>query len=146
MHLLGFVDAIEDCLDKKAIRNCMEMQKGGVPATWVNADLLKHLNGYRPQTDFRDGIAQFVKWVPRLLWEVTMEFCWDMRRMKTSQSRGRHTYCNRQNTAFAPATCNFRLEPTRIHSSQSDALSRELPKQLGLVEHILKGFDTCFGR
>ena len=62
VHLLDFVDAIEDCLGKKAIRNYMEMQKGDVPATWANADLLKQLTGYKPQTDFRDGIAQFVKW------------------------------------------------------------------------------------
>ena len=35
----------------------MGMQTGDVPATWANADLLKTLTGYRPQTDFRDGIA-----------------------------------------------------------------------------------------
>lgn len=60
--LLDFIEAIEVCLDKKAIRNYMEMQKGDVPATWANADLLHRLTGYRPQTDFRDGIAQFVTW------------------------------------------------------------------------------------
>jgi len=62
VRLLDFVDAIEDCLGKKAIRNYMEMQKGDVPATWANADLLQRLTGYRPQTDFRDGIARFVEW------------------------------------------------------------------------------------
>jgi len=62
VHLLDFVDAIEASLGKKAIRNYMEMQKGDVPATWANADLLKQLTGYKPQTDFRDGISQFVKW------------------------------------------------------------------------------------
>ena len=40
----------------------MGMQTGDVPATWANADLLKTLTGYRPQTDFRDGIAMFVEW------------------------------------------------------------------------------------
>jgi UDP-glucuronate 4-epimerase len=40
----------------------MEMQKGDVPATWANADLLKSLTGYQPQTDFREGIRQFVEW------------------------------------------------------------------------------------
>jgi UDP-glucuronate 4-epimerase len=60
--LLDFVDAIEDCLDQKAKRNYIGMQTGDVHATWANADLLKTLTGYRPQTDFRDGIAKFVDW------------------------------------------------------------------------------------
>jgi len=62
VRLLDFVDAIEDCLGCKAERNYMGMQTGDVPATWANADLLKTLTGYRPQTDFRDGIEKFVTW------------------------------------------------------------------------------------
>ncbi len=62
VRLLDFVDAIEDVLGKKAIRNYMPMQKGDVPATWADASLLQSLTGYRPQTDFRDGIARFVDW------------------------------------------------------------------------------------
>ena len=62
VRLLDFVDAIEDCLGEKAERNYMGMQTGDVPATWANADLLKTLTGYRPQTDFRDGIAKFINW------------------------------------------------------------------------------------
>ena len=62
VRLLDFVDAIEDCLGKKAIRNYMEMQTGDVPETWANADLLQSLTGYKPATDFRDGIHKFVTW------------------------------------------------------------------------------------
>ena len=62
IRLLDFIDAIEDCVGKKATRNYMPMHKGDVPATWADATLLQNLTGYRPQTDFRDGIAQFVKW------------------------------------------------------------------------------------
>ncbi len=62
VRLLDFIDAIEEALGKKAIRNYMEMQKGDVPATWANATLLQELTGYRPQTDFKDGIARFVAW------------------------------------------------------------------------------------
>ncbi|MDF3362857.1 NAD-dependent epimerase/dehydratase family protein [Sulfitobacter sp. Ks41] len=62
VRLLDFVEAIEVSLGKKAKRNYMEMQKGDVPATWANADLLHKLTGYRPQTDFRDGIERFVTW------------------------------------------------------------------------------------
>ncbi len=62
VRLLDFIDAIEDCLGQKATRNYMDMQMGDVPATWANAELLQTLTGYRPQTDFRDGIARFVEW------------------------------------------------------------------------------------
>jgi len=62
VRLLDFVDAIEAALGKDAIRNYMPMQMGDVPATWADADLLKRLTGYRPETDFRDGIARFVEW------------------------------------------------------------------------------------
>ena len=62
VRLLDFIDAIEDCLGQKATRNYMGMQAGDVPATWANADLLKILTGYRPETNFRDGIAKFVEW------------------------------------------------------------------------------------
>jgi UDP-glucuronate 4-epimerase len=62
VRLLDFINAIEDCLGKKATRNYLPMQMGDVPATWANAELLQSLTGYRPQTDVRDGIASFVDW------------------------------------------------------------------------------------
>ena len=62
VKLLDFVEAIEDVLGKKAMRNYMPMQMGDVPATWADASLLQNLTGYRPQTDFRNGIARFVEW------------------------------------------------------------------------------------
>lgn len=62
VRLLDFIDAIEDVLGKKAERNYMPMQPADVFATWANADLLKHLTGYTPQTNFKDGIKQFVDW------------------------------------------------------------------------------------
>lgn len=62
VRLLDFVDTIEDELGKKAQRNYMEMQMGDVPATWANADLLKRLTGFKPETSIRDGIKEFVSW------------------------------------------------------------------------------------
>jgi len=62
VRLLDFVDAIEEELGQKAIRNYMPMQMGDVPATWANAELLQRLTGYKPQTDIRDGIREFVAW------------------------------------------------------------------------------------
>ena len=62
VRLLDFVDAIEEELGQKAIRNYMPMQMGDVPATWANAELLQRLTGYKPQTDIKDGIREFVAW------------------------------------------------------------------------------------
>lgn len=60
--LLDFIDAIETCLGKRAIRNYLPMQMGDVQATWADVTLMQRLTGYRSQTDFRDGIARFVHW------------------------------------------------------------------------------------
>jgi UDP-glucuronate 4-epimerase len=62
VRLLDFIEAIEAELGKVAIRNYMPMQAGDVPATWADANLLQNLTGYRPQTNFKDGIAHFVAW------------------------------------------------------------------------------------
>jgi UDP-glucuronate 4-epimerase len=62
VRLLDFVDAIEEEVGQKAIRNYMPMQVGDVPATWADASLLERLTGYRPNTPVREGIAKFVAW------------------------------------------------------------------------------------
>ncbi|MEL7299726.1 MAG: NAD-dependent epimerase/dehydratase family protein [Pseudomonadota bacterium] len=62
VRLEDFVEAIEAALGKTAIRNYMDIQPGDVPATWANAELLQRLTGFRPATDIRDGIAEFVDW------------------------------------------------------------------------------------
>jgi UDP-glucuronate 4-epimerase len=62
IKLLDFVEAIEAEVGKKAIRNYMPMQTGDVPATWADANLLKTLTDYQPKTNFRQGVAAFVRW------------------------------------------------------------------------------------
>ena len=62
VRLLDYIEAIENCLGRRAIRNYMPMQIGDVPATWADSTLLRTLTGYRPNTKFNDGIAQFVDW------------------------------------------------------------------------------------
>ncbi|MCB0079040.1 MAG: NAD-dependent epimerase/dehydratase family protein, partial [Anaerolineales bacterium] len=62
VRLMDFIEAIEDALGRKAIRNYMQMQTGDVPATWADAALLQKLTGYRPRTPFREGVALFVRW------------------------------------------------------------------------------------
>lgn len=62
VKLMDFIEAIEDEVGRKAVRNYMPMQTGDVPATYADANLLQSLTGYAPQTNFRDGVAAFVRW------------------------------------------------------------------------------------
>jgi UDP-glucuronate 4-epimerase len=62
INLIDFIESIEQSLDKKAIKNYMPMQKGDVTKTWADASLLQNLTGYSPKTNFKEGIAHFVKW------------------------------------------------------------------------------------
>ncbi|PCH79451.1 MAG: UDP-glucuronate 5-epimerase [Erythrobacteraceae bacterium] len=62
VQLGDMIGAIEDALGIKAKRNLMPMQAGDVPATWADAELLRTLAGYVPQTDIREGVQRFVAW------------------------------------------------------------------------------------
>ena len=62
IKLIDFIDAIEETLNKKAIRNYMPMQKGDVTETWADCSLLQKLTNYKPETNYKDGIKNFVKW------------------------------------------------------------------------------------
>ncbi len=62
VRLTDFVDAIEAAAARPALRNLLPMQPGDVPATWADAGLLERLTGYRPATDYREGVARFVAW------------------------------------------------------------------------------------
>lgn len=60
--LMTFITEIEKVLGQPIKKNMMEMQKGDVPATWANTDLLEALTGYRPDTPVNVGIRNFVNW------------------------------------------------------------------------------------
>ncbi|MBD1152593.1 GDP-mannose 4,6-dehydratase [Pelagibacterales bacterium SAG-MED22] len=62
IKLLDFIEIIEKNLSKKAIRNYMPMQKEDLPATWADASLLNDITDNIPQTNFKDGINQFINW------------------------------------------------------------------------------------
>lgn len=62
VRLMDFIDAIENAVGKKALKNFMPMQPGDVPATWADVnDLVKDL-GYAPGVDVREGVRRFVEW------------------------------------------------------------------------------------
>ena len=60
--LLHYIDVLEDCLGKKAIRNYLPMQAGDVRATYANVDDLVREIGFKPQTTIEEGISKFVQW------------------------------------------------------------------------------------
>ena len=62
VRLMAFIDEIEKSVGRKAICNYMPMQKGDVPRTFANADVLERLTGYRPSTPVADGVRSFVAW------------------------------------------------------------------------------------
>lgn len=62
VRLADLIDAIEVEVGKKAICNYMPMQQGDVLATWADTSLLQNLTGYKPRTQFRKGVAKFVRW------------------------------------------------------------------------------------
>jgi len=61
VNLMDFVEAIENYLGKKAIRNYAPMQPGDVPATFSDVSELAKL-GYQPKTSITKGIAKFLDW------------------------------------------------------------------------------------
>jgi UDP-glucuronate 4-epimerase len=62
VELLDFIAAIEAATGKQAIKQMLPMQPGDVPATWADTTLLSRLTGYAPQTQVRQGIAEYVDW------------------------------------------------------------------------------------
>jgi len=60
--LLEFIDAIENEIGKSAVRNYLPMQTGDVPATVADTKLLKQLIGFKPKTDYKLGVKNFIEW------------------------------------------------------------------------------------
>jgi len=62
VKLLDFIEAIEDALGKRAVKNFLPMQPGDVPATWADVVDLAADFGYQPSTPVEEGIRRFVEW------------------------------------------------------------------------------------
>ncbi len=60
--LLRFIEVLEDCLGRRAIKNFMPMQPGDVPDTAADVAALARDVGYRPTTELNEGVRQFVEW------------------------------------------------------------------------------------
>lgn len=62
VELSRYIEVLEDCLGKKAIKEFLPMQMGDVPATEANVDDLVRDVGFKPATSIETGIARFVEW------------------------------------------------------------------------------------
>ena len=62
VHLMHFIEVLEDCLGKKAVKNMLPLQPGDVPDTYADVDDLVTDVGYRPSTAVEVGISNFVQW------------------------------------------------------------------------------------
>ena len=60
--LSDFISAIENNLDKKAVKRFLPMQKGDVYSTLSDSSLLRRITGYNPKTKYKDGIKKFLNW------------------------------------------------------------------------------------
>ena len=62
IELMGYIEAIEQALGKKAEKEMLPMQPGDVPATVANVDDLIADVGFRPSTTIEYGIGKFIEW------------------------------------------------------------------------------------
>jgi UDP-glucuronate 4-epimerase len=60
--LLTFIETLENCLGKKAIKKWLPLQAGDVPDTYADiSDLINNV-GYKPEMVLENGIRNFVEW------------------------------------------------------------------------------------
>jgi UDP-glucuronate 4-epimerase len=60
--LMDFIEALEHETGKKAIKVLKPMQPGDVRATFADIEPLMRDFGYKPSTNYREGIKRFVDW------------------------------------------------------------------------------------
>jgi UDP-glucuronate 4-epimerase len=62
IELMRYIEVLEECLGRKAIKNLLPLQAGDVPDTYADVDALARDVGYRPGTSIEEGVARFVAW------------------------------------------------------------------------------------
>lgn len=62
VELITFIEAIENALGKKAIKNMLPMQAGDVVATFAETSELRDEFGFSPSTPLHKGVDKFVEW------------------------------------------------------------------------------------
>ncbi|PHM62376.1 NAD-dependent epimerase [Xenorhabdus ishibashii] len=62
VNLMDYINALENSLGIKAIKNMLPMQPGDVYSTWADTEDLFKATGYKPSTNISDGVEQFIQW------------------------------------------------------------------------------------
>ncbi|MCY4453350.1 MAG: NAD-dependent epimerase [Immundisolibacterales bacterium] len=57
-----YVETIERCVGRRAVRRFLPLQPGDVPETFADIGDLAALTGYRPRTSIEEGVPRFVDW------------------------------------------------------------------------------------
>jgi UDP-glucuronate 4-epimerase len=60
--LMRYIEILEQCLGKKALKNLLPMQLGDLANTCADVEMLAREVGYRPSTDLETGVKHFVEW------------------------------------------------------------------------------------
>jgi UDP-glucuronate 4-epimerase len=62
VQLLRYIEVLEECLGKQAIRVMKPLQPGDVPDTFADVTELMTDVGYQPETTVEEGVRRFVDW------------------------------------------------------------------------------------
>lgn len=62
VHLLSFIETLEQAIGKVAEKEMLPMQPGDVPDTFADVEALVKDVGYRPTIDVVEGVHRFVTW------------------------------------------------------------------------------------
>lgn len=62
VQLLDFINEIEKCTQKKAIKQMLPMQAGDVEKTWANTTEFENAFAYKSITTIQEGVSNFVEW------------------------------------------------------------------------------------
>lgn len=62
IKLSDYIEELENALGKKAKKNFKPLQPGDVLKTYADTSAIEKDYGYKPSTDIKEGIGEFVKW------------------------------------------------------------------------------------
>ncbi|MDX7998852.1 NAD-dependent epimerase [Xenorhabdus sp. Reich] len=62
VDLMDYINALENSLGIKAIKNMLPMQPGDVYSTWANTEELFKVTKYKPSIKVKDGVKEFMLW------------------------------------------------------------------------------------
>ncbi len=62
VKLTEYIEAIEEAVGKKAIKELLPLQPGDVPDTFADVSELANAVGYKPATQVKEGVKAFVEW------------------------------------------------------------------------------------